>query len=53
MLFGEILMVALSAIRANKLLYSSLGVGALLFLGVTAAVLGSAGGILAQFIGER
>jgi hypothetical protein len=32
---------------------ASLGVGALLFLGVTAAVLGSAGGILAQFIGER
>ena len=32
---------------------ASLGVGALLFLGITAAVLGSAGGILAQFIKER
>lgn len=32
---------------------SSLGVGALLFLGATAAVLGSAGGVLAQFVRDR
>lgn len=32
---------------------SSVGVASLLLLGVTAAVLGSAGGVLAQFVRER